>query len=103
MPAAAAAAVLISACAAMPSAARPSPALKPNQPNHRMPAPISTSGSELGRLAAFGQSLRRPTTSRTAIAAAPAEACTTSPPAQSCVPLEASQPCGLNTQCAIGA
>ena len=39
MPAAAARWVLTSACAAMPLAASADPALKPNQPNHRMPVP----------------------------------------------------------------
>ena len=48
-PAAAAARnVLVKACAAWPLAASAEPALKPNQPNQRMPVPIITSGIECG-------------------------------------------------------
>ena len=46
--AAAARCVFTSACTASPSAASAEPALNPNQPNHRMPVPISVSGSECG-------------------------------------------------------
>ena len=48
MAAAAAMWVLMSACAAMPLAASADPALKPNQPNQRMPVPSRVSGSECG-------------------------------------------------------
>ena len=46
--AAGAAMVLTKARAAMPSAASSEPALKPNQPNHRRPAPRSTNGGLCG-------------------------------------------------------
>ena len=49
MPAAAARWVLINAWAASPLAWSPSPPLKPNQPNQRMPAPRMVSGIELRR------------------------------------------------------
>ena len=48
MAAAAATWVLSSAWAATPLAWRPSPALNPNQPNQRMPAPTMTKGMECG-------------------------------------------------------
>jgi hypothetical protein len=48
-PAAAAARnVFMNACTAWPLAASAEPALKPNQPNHRMPVPIITSGMLCG-------------------------------------------------------
>ncbi len=100
--AAAATWVLSSAWAATPSARRPSPALNPNQPNHRMPAPTITSGIECGSDAPFGHDLRRPSTSSSAKAAAPAEACTTMPPAQSWAPRVVSQPAGAQSQRVIG-
>ena len=46
--AAGAASVLMNAIAAVPSAASSEPALKPNQPNHRRPAPRSTKGGLCG-------------------------------------------------------
>ena len=54
--AAAATNVFMNACAATPLAASAEPALKPNQPNHRMPVPSNVSGSECG-----GIGSRRPT------------------------------------------
>src|SRR3954452_18073947 len=48
-PAAAAAKnVFRNACAVCPLEARAEPALTPNQPNHRIPVPIITSGMECG-------------------------------------------------------
>ena len=40
--------VFMNACAAWALAASADPALKPNQPNHRIPAPSITSGIECG-------------------------------------------------------
>src|SRR2546427_12695593 len=48
---AAAVLVLVKASAASPLAARADPALKPNQPNHRSPAPSRTSGTVCGTIA----------------------------------------------------
>ena len=52
--------VFMTAWAATPLAASAEPALKPNQPNHRMPVPSSVSGSEWGGMASRGQLARRP-------------------------------------------
>src|SRR6478736_9061541 len=52
--AAAALKVFMNACAATPSAASAEPALKPNQPNHRMPVPSNVSGSEWGGIGSRG-------------------------------------------------
>ena len=46
--AAAAMCVFTSAWAARPSPLSAEPALNPNQPNHRMPAPMSVNGSACG-------------------------------------------------------
>jgi hypothetical protein len=101
-PAAAAIWVLSMACAATMLACSPSPALNPNHPNHSTPAPTIVSGSELGNVPVSGQFLRRPTTRSIATAAAPADVCTTMPPAQSCAPSWASQPPGCQIQWAMG-
>ena len=95
--------VLMRAWAARPLAPRAEPALKPNQPNHRMPVPSSVSGSEWGAMASPGQPRRLPSTSTRARAAMPALMCTTVPPAKSRAPRSNSQPAGLNTQWATGA
>ena len=102
MAAAAATWVLSSAWAATPFAWRPSPALNPNHPNQRMPAPTITNGTECGNGALSGQTRRRPSTTSRASAAAPAEAWTTMPPAQSCAPRLVSHPAGAQSQCVIG-
>ena len=49
MAAAGARSVFMKAWTAMPSAASAEPALKPNQPNHRMPVPRSVHGQGVGR------------------------------------------------------
>jgi hypothetical protein len=79
------------------------PALNPNQPNHSRPAPSSTNGTLCGRKLPPGQPRRRPRTSATATAAAPALACTTVPPAKSSAPRLYNHPVGEKTQCATGA
>ena len=48
MAAAGARSVFMKAWMAMPSAASAEPALKPNQPNHRMPVPRSVQGRAWG-------------------------------------------------------
>ncbi len=84
------------------SAASSDPALNPNQPNQSSPVPSSTKGRLCGRKLVPGQPLRRPRTRATAMAAAPAFAWTTVPPAKSSAPFLNSHPSGENTQCAIG-
>src|SRR4029453_7688330 len=101
--AAAAMCVFTSAWAAMPSPLSADPALNPNQPNHRMPAPMSVNGSACGGIGWLGQPLRFPRMNTAARAAIPALMCTTVPPAKSSAPRLNSQPEGENTQCAIGA
>ena len=54
MAAAAATKVLMSAWAASPLAPSAEPALKPNQPNHRMPVPMSVQGRLCGGIGASG-------------------------------------------------
>jgi hypothetical protein len=91
-------------------AASAEPPLKPNHPNHRMPAPRATNGRLLGR-DCRGQPVRLPMTSTSARAATPALMCTAVPPAKSTAPsLLAIQPpitlpsaeSKANTQCATG-
>ena len=80
MPAAAATVVTMNAIAARPSAATAEPALKPNQPNHRMPAPSTVMGTSCGSI--FSPFLRRePIMSATTRAETPDEIWTTVPPA----------------------
>ncbi|CAB4896027.1 unannotated protein [freshwater metagenome] len=98
--------------AATPLAPRADPALKPNQPNHSSPAPISTSGIECGRIDSLRQPIRLPRTNAIANPAAPALMCTAVPPAKSSTPLAARNPTPVTvsptlfpnakTQCATG-
>ncbi len=57
------------------------PALKPNQPNHRIAAPSITSGTLWGFWMPFWKPMRLPSTSARARAAAPALMWTAVPPA----------------------
>ena len=100
---AAAAAVLVtrSAFAARPLAATAEPALKPNQPNHRRPAPRTVIGMSWGSIRS-PLTTRRPIRSATIRADTPDEAWTTVPPAKSSAPSLNSQPSVAQTQCAIG-
>ena len=69
-----AAAAVRSVCctsSAMPLAPSAEPALKPNQPNHRMPVPSSVSGSECGGIGCCRPPRRRPITITAASAAMP--------------------------------
>src|SRR4051812_48106243 len=94
--------VFMNATAAWLLAASADPALKPNQPNQRMPVPSNVNGSECGGMASPGQPRRFPRTITTASAATPALMWTTVPPAKSRAPRLNNQPVGLNTQCATG-
>ena len=93
--------VFMIAWAATPSAASAEPALNPAHPNHRMPVPSTVIGRLCGVMGVSGQPLRRPSSSTSARAAAPAFMCTTAPPAKSSAPLSASQP-PANTMWASG-
>src|SRR5439155_541072 len=80
---AAAVLVLVNASAARPLAARAEPALKPNHPNHRSPAPSSTSGTLCGTIAVRLKSRRAPSIRAATSAETPALMWTTVPPAKS--------------------
>src|SRR4051812_5331943 len=86
---------------AEPFAASALPALKPNQPTHSMPAPVTAYGRLCGAIAVCGKPRRLPSTSAQTSAATPALTCTTMPPAKSMTPSLASQP-PPQTQCAMG-
>src|SRR6202008_3310080 len=102
--------VLMNATPASAFAASAEPALNPNQPNHSSPAPSITSVRLCGFIDSLGQPARRPRTSASASAAAPALMCTAVPPAKSSAArLLAIQPptwpesvLKSNTQCATG-
>src|SRR5437762_13962694 len=81
---AAAAAVFVTtrAFAARPPAVSADPALKPNQPNHRRPAPRTVIGMSCGSIRSPFVT-RRPMSSAAMRAAKPDDACTTVPPAKS--------------------
>src|SRR5574343_83304 len=103
---AAAAAVLVVAKAetARLLAPRAEPALKPNQPNHSKPVPISTYGMLAGGTSSCNSfDLRGFSTSAPARAAQPAEMCTTVPPAKSSTPILNRKPSGCHVQWANGA
>src|SRR5205085_5523124 len=102
MAAAAAVLVVMKAVAAVALAPRAEPALKPNQPNQRMPVPISVHGRAWGGMASLGQPFRLPITRMRTSAAIPALMWTTVPPAKSRAPRLNSQPWGLKTQWATG-
>src|SRR6478609_10043877 len=57
--------------AALPSAASAEPELKPNQPNHSRPAPVSTNGRLCGRIDSTLKPCRVPNTRARARAEAP--------------------------------
>ena len=99
---AAAVLVLVNASAARPLAARAEPALKPNHPNHKSPAPSSTSGTLCGTMAVRLKSRRGPSIRAATSADTPALMCTTVPPAKSSAPSFCSQPPAPHTQWASG-
>src|SRR6478752_1511005 len=86
--------VVTNASPAIGLAASALPALNPNQPNQRSPAPSSVNGTLWGSSDDDGYSWRLPT-------AMAALTCTTVPPAKSSAPHVASHP-PPHTQCAIG-
>ena len=100
---AAAAAVFVTrrALAARPLAATDEPALKPNQPNHRRPAPRTVIGMSWGSRPS-PLTTRRPMSRATISAEMPDEAWTTVPPAKSSAPSLNSQPSTDHTQWATG-
>src|SRR2546427_12552141 len=99
---AAAVLVFVNAIAASPFAASADPALNPNQPNHRSPAPSSTSGTLWGTIAVRLKSFRGPSMRAATSADTPALMWTTVPPAKSIAPSLASQPPDPHTQWASG-
>src|SRR5205814_889838 len=99
---AAAVLVFVNASAASPFAASAEPALNPNQPNHKSPAPSSTSGTLWGTIAVRLKSFRGPSMRAATSADTPALMCTTVPPAKSSAPSFASQPPDPHTQWASG-
>src|SRR5918996_555358 len=78
--------------AATPFAPRADPALNPNQPNHRIAAPVMTIGTLCGTKASLPYPRRRPRYTMAARAAAPALMWTTVPPAKSSAPKVPSHP-----------
>ena len=100
---AAAAAVLVTtkALAARPPADRAEPALKPNQPNQRRPAPRTVMGTSCGSMLSLLMA-RRPMRIATIRAETPELMWTTVPPAKSSAPILKSQPSLDQTQWAIG-
>jgi hypothetical protein len=90
-----------SAFAARPFAESAEPALKPNQPNQRRPAPRTVIGMSCGSIRS-PLTTRRPMTRATMRADTPDEAWTTVPPAKSSAPRPNSQPSVAQTQWAIG-
>src|SRR5512143_3166197 len=90
--------VLIKAAPARPFAANAEPALKPNHPNQRSPAPVTTRVRLLG-MRDFSRLL--PRTNAPTRAAIPALIWTTVPPAKSRAPSFARNPLP-HTQCAMG-
>src|SRR6266571_2597891 len=78
--------VFTNANAATPFAASALPALKPNQPNHRRPAPRATYGTLCGATLSPADTLRGRKTNTVARAENPALMWTTYPPAKSITP-----------------
>src|SRR3954447_13718529 len=99
--AAAAVFVTMNALAAMPLAAVADPALKPNQPNHRRPAPSTVIGTSCGSIGS-PLTARRPMRRATMRAETPELMWTTVPPAKSSAPSLYSQPSTDQTQWANG-
>ena len=74
------------ACTATSLAPSADPALKPNQPNHRIPVPIMTSGIECGGWPCPGHPARLPRIRTATRAAMPALTWMAVPPAKSSEP-----------------
>src|SRR3990172_6670654 len=88
--------------AGRPPEATALPALKPNQPNHRIAAPRIVIGRLCGCMASLPNPLRLPIISIAASAAKAALMWTTVPPAKSRAPRVLIQPPTPHTQCATG-
>src|SRR5688500_9312674 len=84
--------VVVKAWPASPLAASALPALNPNQPNQRSPAPITVSGRLCGGIGWCPYPRRFPITMAAARAETPEEMWTTVPPAKSRAPRFRSQP-----------
>ena len=79
--------VLTKAIAATPPASSAEPALKPNQPNHRIDAPTIVWVRLCGLIASRPKPMRLPITNAPTRPATAALMCTTVPPAKSSAPL----------------
>ena len=78
------------------------PALKPNQPVQRRPAPIRQSGRLCGAIGSLPSPTRLPSMIAATIAEKPLDMWTTRPPAKSIALDLKSQPSDDHTMCAIG-
>src|SRR6185369_4065822 len=95
--------VASSAPAARVLASNAEPALKPNQPAHSRPAPITVIIRLYGTIGSLPKPRRGPSTMAATRPLMPEAMCTTVPPAKSMWPILASQPLGCQIQCATGA
>src|SRR3990170_1288761 len=87
---------------AKPSAASALPALKPNQPTHNSPAPITLNGRLCGGIASWPYPMRGPNIIAATRAEAPELMWTTVPPAKSRAPISFIHPLTPHTQWASG-
>src|SRR5262245_43984422 len=78
------------------------PALKPNQPVHRSPAPIRQRGRLWGGIGSFPKPRRLPSMMAATMAEKPVDLWTTSPPAKSIAPALKIHPSDDHTMCAMG-
>ncbi len=78
------------------------PALKPNHPTQRRPAPTTQSGRLCGGIGSFPKPRRLPSMSAATSAEKPLDMCTTIPPAKSIAPALKIQPSPPHTMWAIG-
>src|SRR5436190_18488417 len=94
--------VFTNASAASGLALRALPALKPNQPVQRRPAPIRHSGRLCGGIGSLPKPRRGPRKSAATSAEKPLDMCTTRPPAKSIADALKIQPSADHTMWAIG-
>ena len=87
---------------ALPPAVRAEPPLKPNQPTHSMPAPVTVMVMLCGIIGVCMKPRREPSTTAATRAATPAVMWTTVPPAKSSRPRLNSQPSAAQTQWQTG-
>ena len=93
---------MTSAWAATPLAASADPALKPIQPNHRMPVPNTVNGRLCGGIGSVPCPRRLPITATIASDAIPALMWIAAPPAKSRAPISKIHPPVSHTQWATG-